>query len=135
MRSHRTAAGLAVTAAGLAILSGCGSSPSGATATATPTATPAAAAAALVPKPPICTEITGVLGNGPDSDADPVGYAEAQIGPLAQVHAGDPKLASALASLDAAFKTEFAQNASTASLAVVTRAEHRVNAICPGAAS
>jgi hypothetical protein len=124
MRSHRTAVGLAVSAAGLAILSGCGSSSSGGT-----------PAAAVVPRPPICTEITGVLGNGPDSDADPVGYAEAQIAPLAKLHASDPKLASALAALGAAFRTEYATGASKASKAAVAHAQDQVNAVCPGAAS
>jgi hypothetical protein len=114
----------AVAVAALAILAGCSSSSSRAN-----------SAAAAIPTPPICTQISGVLGNGPDPDADPVGYAEAQIKPLAAIHATNPKLASAVTALDHAFQGEFATNLSPASKAAVHRAQHLVNAVCPGAAS
>jgi hypothetical protein len=51
------------------------------------------------------------------------------------VHPTNPDLARAVSALDAAFRTEFAKHASTPSQAVVRRAQHGVNAICPGAAS
>jgi|SRR5580704_6527524 hypothetical protein len=106
-------------------LGGCGSSSSG------------AVTGASVPPPTesVCTQIKGVLGNGPDPDADPVGYAEAQIGPLAAIHASTPTLQLAISSLDRAFKEEFNNQASPASKAAVRRAERELNTVCPGAAS
>src|SRR5580658_9784510 len=37
-----------------------------------------------------CRQVSAVLADGPDPDSDPVGYAEAQILPLRQVHTSDP---------------------------------------------
>jgi hypothetical protein len=108
----------------LLALAGCGSSSSGADTTSSAVATP-----------PVCTQIAGVLGNGPDPDADPVGYAEAQIGPLAAIHATTPTLQLAISALDLAYRHEFADHASPASKAAVKRAQHEVNTLCPGAAS
>jgi hypothetical protein len=122
IRSRVTA--VTLLAPGVLALAGCGSSSSGDN-----------AAAGVVPTPPICTQIGGVLGNGPDPDADPVGYAEAQIHPLAAIHASNPTLQHALTALDAAFRREFADNASATSKAAVKRAQHQVNALCPGVAS
>jgi hypothetical protein len=115
---------LALLASSLLVLAGCGSSSSGGSTT-----------SATLPTPPICTQIGGVLGNGPDPGADPVGYAEAQIGPLAALHASNPTLQQAIRTLDTAFRHEFADNASAASKAAVHRAQRKVNSICPGAAS
>jgi hypothetical protein len=115
---------LAATAT-LAILAGCSSSSSGAD-SATTTA---------LPSPPICTQISGVLGNGPDPADDPVGYAEAQIKPLSALHPTNPKLATALVQLDHAYQGAFDTNNSPASKAAVRHAQHLVNAVCPGAAS
>jgi hypothetical protein len=109
----------------LAILTGCSPSSSGAS-TADTTA---------LPSPPICTQISGVLGNGPDPADDPVGYSEAQIKPLAALHPTNPKLASALVALDHAYQGAFDTNDSPASKAAVRHAQHLVNAVCPGAAS
>ena len=36
-----------------------------------------------------CQQVSAVLSDGPDPDADPVGYAEAQIQPLHQIHTSD----------------------------------------------
>jgi hypothetical protein len=113
--------GLSAAAAGL-LLTGCSSSSGGTSVTALPT-------------PTICTQIGGVLGNGPDPDADPVGYAEAQIRPLAEIHSSQPGLQDALDALDIAFRHEFDEKASAPSKAEVRAAQHRVDSLCPGAAS
>lgn len=115
---------LSLLASGSVVLAGCGSSSSGADTASSTAATP-----------PICTQISGVLGNGPDPDADPVGYAEAQIEPLAAIHATTPTLQLAISALDSAFRHEYADHASPASKAAVHRALHQINVLCPGAAS
>jgi hypothetical protein len=107
------------------LLAGCGSSSSSS----------APSSAAAVPAASICTQVADVLGDGPDPDADPVGYAEAQIGPLAALHPSNPALRSDVTALDAAFRQEFAHGATHATKAAVRAGQHSVNAVCPGAAS
>ncbi len=83
-----------------------------------------------------CQQVGAVLSDGPDPDADPAGYAEAQILPLSQIHAPDRRLRAAIGQLDAAYKQVFASNgASTAATRAVASASKKVNSICPGAAS
>jgi hypothetical protein len=106
------------------LLAGCGSSSSSG-----PSSAPA------VPAASICTQVADVLGDGPDPDADPVGYAEAQIGPLAALHPSNPTLRRAVTSLDGAFRQEFAHGATHANKAAVKAGQRSVNAVCPGAAS
>jgi hypothetical protein len=126
MGSVRRTALLVVMAAPLAVVvAGCGSSSSGAH----PTAAAATAA------PPICTQVADVLGDGPDPDADPVGYAEAQIGPLASLHPSNAKLQNALSSLAAAYRSEFTNGVTKVSKQQVTAATKQITAVCPGAAS
>lgn len=82
-----------------------------------------------------CNEISGVLQNGPDPDADPVGHAQAQPIPLRKLTITDADLKSAvdaLASADEAFANS---NGSAAARKLVKAASAKVNAICPGAAS
>jgi hypothetical protein len=73
---------------------------------------------------------------GPDPDADPVGYAEAQILPLGQIRTADAPLRAAIGRLARAYQEFFASNGTSgaAKLAVAT-ASQQVNAFCPGAAS
>jgi hypothetical protein len=77
-----------------------------------------------------------VLSDGPDPDSDPVGYAEAQILPLGQIHTSDVQLRAAIAKLASAYRTFFDSNgtSSSAKLAVAA-ASKRINSFCPGAAS
>jgi hypothetical protein len=77
-----------------------------------------------------------VLSDGPDPDADPVGYAEAQILPLRQLTIGDAKLHQAVLTLAGAYQAFSAgtkPGGATAALKV-SKAEAAVNAICPQAA-
>jgi hypothetical protein len=83
-----------------------------------------------------CTAVADVLSDGPDPDADPVGYAQAQVLPLRQLKIGDAALNRAVLALAAAyqaFSTGSGAGSGTASLKVTT-AENAVNAICPQAA-
>jgi hypothetical protein len=83
-----------------------------------------------------CQQVAAVLSDGPDPDADPAGYAEAQILPLRQVHIADAPLKTAVTQLDSAYQQLFTSNGtSSAAVKAVATASKKVNAICPGAAS
>src|ERR1700722_20948123 len=84
---------------------------------------------------PTCQSVAAVLSNGPDPDADPVGYAEAQVIPLRQIHTSDPALQSAIDNLSSAYERFYETKGSVASGKAVTAASAQVNAICPGATS
>jgi hypothetical protein len=83
-----------------------------------------------------CTAVGAALSDGPDPDADPVGYAEAQIRPLRAIQTSDQALRVAIDNLAEAYARVFASNGtSSAASKAVTAAASKVNAICPGAAS
>jgi hypothetical protein len=85
-----------------------------------------------------CTTISDVLADGPDPDADPVGYAQAQVLPLRQLTISDATLHSAVLTLASAYQT-FSTSSTTSTRATaalaVSKAENEVNKICPQAAS
>jgi hypothetical protein len=83
-----------------------------------------------------CKQVGAMLSDGPDPDADPVGYAEAQILPLGQIRTADAPLRAAIGRLARAYQEFFASNGTSgaAKLAVAT-ASQQINAFCPGAAS
>jgi len=111
------------------LLGACGSSAgSGSPAAA---ASPSAAAAE-----PACQQVSGALSDGPDPDADPVGYAEAQILPLRQIHSQDKALEVAIGGLADAYQSFFTSNGkSSAAKEAVAVASKKINSFCPGAAS
>jgi hypothetical protein len=81
-----------------------------------------------------CQQVSAVLSDGPDPGSDPVGYAEAQILPLRQVHTSDPALRAAIGTLADAYAKFFASNGkSPAAISAVTVAAARMNKLCPGA--
>jgi hypothetical protein len=124
-RHGRRAAGLGIALVALAvpILTACGSGP-------------ARSAASGVSVSATCTALSAALSDGPDPDADPVGYAEAQIKPLRAIHASEQKLRAAIGDLAVAYARVFATNGESAAASkAVTAAAAKVNAICPGAAS
>jgi hypothetical protein len=121
---------LALTSLGLSALLGACSSPA-------PSSGPAAAGtASTAAVRATCARVSAVLSDGPDPDSDPVGYAEAQILPLGQIHTSDAQLRAAIGKLASAYRAFFASNgnSSSAKLAVAA-ASKRVNSFCPGAAS
>ncbi|HXW33803.1 MAG TPA: hypothetical protein VEJ87_04435, partial [Acidimicrobiales bacterium] len=79
-----------------------------------------------------CADVSAVLSDGPDPAADPVGYAEAQIGPLRELHTTDKVLQTRIDNLDSAYEQLFESNGAKAQL--VTKASARLDALCPGAA-
>jgi len=84
-----------------------------------------------------CTAVADVLSDGPDPDADPLGYAEAQVLPLRQLKIADAKLRGAVQQLATAYQTYSTATgaAGTAAALQSSKAEAAVNAICPGAAN
>jgi hypothetical protein len=121
---------LALTSLGLsALLSACSSSPPSSGSAAAGTASTAAVNAT-------CAQVSAVLSDGPDPDSDPVGYAEAQVLPLGQIHTSDAQLRAAIGKLASAYRTFFDSNGNSASAKLaVAAASKRINSFCPGAAS
>jgi hypothetical protein len=109
---------LAIGTASIAVLGGCGSSAGPA-----PHTGPVAA----------CQLVSAVLSDGPDPAQDPVGYAEAQFGPLRQLHTSDRSLQAAVDRLSSAYETFFHDGGSATGRKTVSEAAGSVNALCPGA--
>ena len=82
-----------------------------------------------------CNRVSAVLSDGPDPDADPVGYALAQVIPLRQIHTSDAKLKSDIEGLAASYERFYETKGSSAAKAAVSRASEAINSVCPGAAS
>ena len=95
-----------------------------------------ASSSSLSAKQQGCTAVSDVLSDGPDPDADPVGYAEAQVLPLEQLKLSDATLSQAVHRLTAAYKAFSATNGAkgTAAAIKVSAAQTALNAICPNAA-
>jgi hypothetical protein len=82
-----------------------------------------------------CRAIEGVLSNGPDPEADPVGYAQAQILPLRQISTSDQKLHEAINKLSSAYAAFSASKGASSAKAAVSAASKSLESICPGVAS
>jgi len=84
----------------------------------------------------VCQKILAVLSDGPDPDADPVGYALSQILPLGQVHTSDQAVSTTLHSLIAADHALVKSNgADKTAKADIKKADDSLNTACPGVAS
>jgi hypothetical protein len=114
----------------VALLCACSSSGQSSTAPSSSASSSAAAIAAT------CEQVSGVLSDGPDPDADPVGFAEAHILLLRQVNTTDPALRGALSQLADANQKFAASNGKSANAKeAIAVASKKLNSICPGAAS
>jgi hypothetical protein len=84
----------------------------------------------------VCQQIGGVLSDGPDPGADPVGYALSEIKPLGQIHTSDASVADSLRKLIAADTALVAsQGNDHAAKAAIAKATGALNTACPGVAS
>ena len=110
-------------------VSACSSGSAAASGPATPqTAAPQTAAQQA------CQQVSDVLADGPDPDADPVGHAEAQILPLRQIRTPDAAIGLAIAGLADAYSGYLAVNgAGKAATATLTTAINKINSLCPDA--
>ncbi len=104
------------------MISACGSS-----------AHPAKAAAAAPAAESTCAQVGDALSDGPDPGADPVGYAEAQIQPLRQIHATSPALAQAITTLAGAYSRFYTANGTGPAKPALSTAIKRINSLCPDA--
>ena len=83
-----------------------------------------------------CQQVSAVLSDGPDPDADPVGYAEAQVIPLRRINAPDQALRGAIGQLADAYQQFFASNGKSSNAKeAIAAASKKLNSLCPGAAS
>ena len=82
-----------------------------------------------------CQQVSAVLSDGPDPDADPVGYAEAQVSPLRHIGSQDATLRDAISTLAGAYQEFFTSNGAKTAKEAVAVASNKINSICPGAAS
>jgi hypothetical protein len=116
------------------LVSACSSSASSsaaASSSSSPSASSSATAIAAT-----CEQVSAVLGDGPDPDADPVGFAEAHILLLRQINTPDQSLRGALSQLAEANQSFVASNGKSANAKeAVAVADKKINSICPGAAS
>lgn len=82
-----------------------------------------------------CQKVLAVLSDGPDPDADPVGYALSQIAPLGQIHTSDHALAQQLSDLVAADHALVNSNGSDhAATKSIAKDDAGLNKVCPGVA-
>lgn len=81
-----------------------------------------------------CQSVAAVLSDGPGPKEDPVGYAEAQVKPLAHVRTSDPPLRRAIGALDRAYRNVEATDGSAVAAKAERAASGRVDHLCPGAA-
>lgn len=94
----------------------------------------AAGGVALAPAA-LCRQLNGVFADGPDPDADPVGYALSQILPLRGVHSSDRTVTTALDRLIAADRDLVQSNgADKAAGTAIKKSDHAINQACPGVA-
>jgi hypothetical protein len=82
-----------------------------------------------------CQQVEAVLGDGPEPVADPVGYAQAQVLPLRQIHTSDDQLHQAIDVLASAYATFSADNGARSAKSAVRVASKMIDAICPGVVS
>jgi hypothetical protein len=122
---------LAVAALAALGLSACSSAAS----TANTAAGPSTSASAPQTVTATCEQVGAVLSDGPDPDADPVGYAEAQVSPLRQISTQDTTLRDAIGKLADAYQVFYTNSGNKAAKEAVTVASSAINKICPGAAS
>jgi hypothetical protein len=114
---------------GLALtVSACGSSGTTAAGTTAPHVASTTSAQAA------CQQVTAVLSDGPDPGADPVGYAEAQILPLRQIHTSDSSVGQAITTLANDYSSYFTAKGKGGTVnSALNTAINKINSICPGA--
>jgi hypothetical protein len=121
---------------GLLILAGTGSLVLAACSSGGSSAPSGGAAAAAQAPQALCQQLTAVLSDGPDPDADPVGYALSQIQPLEGIHSSDSSAMHAVSALVSADQTLYNSNGSDkAAATAIKKADVSLNKACPGVAA
>ncbi len=84
----------------------------------------------------VCQKILAVFSDGPDPDADPVGYALSQILPLGQIHTSDHTVSTTLRSLIKDDRALVKSNGDDKTAKTgIKKADKSLNKVCPGVAS
>jgi hypothetical protein len=84
----------------------------------------------------LCQKILAVYSDGPDPDADPVGYALSQIKPLGQIHTSDHTVSATLGKVIAADRALVSSNGKDhAATKAIATADKTLTSACPGVAS
>jgi hypothetical protein len=118
------------------LVSACSSSASSSAAASSSSSSSPSASSSATAIAATCEQVSAVLGDGPDPDADPVGFAEAHILLLRQINTPDQSLRGALSQLAEANQSFVASNGKSANAKeAVAVADKKINSICPGAAS
>ena len=125
-RSGPAVIAVGVIVGGSLLLGACGSSTASSTASSN---------AGTVAASGACTQVSAALSDGPDPDADPIGYAQAQILPLHQISTSNDRLRTDIDGLAVAYQAVVATNNSAAAKQAVARASNKVDALCPGVTS
>ena len=85
---------------------------------------------------PLCQQIGGLLADGPDSDADPVGAALSQILPLQGIRGSDTSVIHNFSKPVSADQAFYHSNGTDKTAATaIKKAEASLNKACPGVAS
>jgi hypothetical protein len=77
--------------------------------------------------------VAAVLSDGPDPDADPVGYAQAQILPLRALKLAAGRVKTDALALSNAYSQFAKTNGSATAKAALNHASSALDKICPGA--
>ncbi|HEY1832034.1 MAG TPA: hypothetical protein VGG38_17505 [Acidimicrobiales bacterium] len=83
----------------------------------------------------LCANLNAVLSDGPDPDADPVGYALSQIQPLGQLHSSDSAVIGVMHQLISADQALVKASGNDHSATqTIKAADTALNEACPGVA-
>src|ERR1700733_6931467 len=121
-----------------AALAACSSGTSSKSGAGTSSTTSGGGATAVLAKAPasVCQQLNAVFSDGPDPDADPVGYALSQILPLRNLHLADTALMATVSKLvtddEDLVKANGADN--TLAAAAIKTDDKAINSACPGVA-
>ncbi|MGA8355600.1 MAG: hypothetical protein WB698_15680 [Solirubrobacteraceae bacterium] len=79
-----------------------------------------------------CKQVEAALSDGPEPEADPVGYAQAQVLPLRQIHTTNRQLAGAITGLASAYQEFSSSNGSGSAKSAVSAATNTIKTLCTG---
>ena len=81
----------------------------------------------------LCQKLNAVFSDGPDPDADPVGYALSQILPLTQLHSTDTAVINTVSAVVAADRSLVKSNGSDHAATKAIKAGYaKLDQACPG---
>jgi hypothetical protein len=117
----RRSVAVAMATALVVLLGACGSS-----------SKPASSAQSAQVKQQACKQVEAALSDGPEPQADPVGYAQAQVLPLRQIHTTDGTLQQAIDTLAGAYQAFSSTHGASQAKNAVSSASKTIEHLCPG---